>query len=84
MKWPMLKGIARYARRKLAFTKGAKDRIVFIHTPRCGGSSLRTAIEAHYPQWDRIRFNPPAARGVTRLLGLDPKKTREAIFLSTT
>jgi len=63
------------------FRRRVKDRVVFLHIPRCGGSSLRSAMAAHYPRRDRLKFAPKATRFVTQALDIDAKKVREALFL---
>jgi hypothetical protein len=64
-----------------AFRRRMRDRLVFLHIPRCGGSSLRTAMGAHFRRRERARLSPEAVRLVTDFSNETPKRAREAIFL---
>ena len=63
------------------FRRRAKDRVVFIHIPRCGGSSLRSAMAAGYGRRERLKFAPAATRFVTQAMDFDAKDVRELLFL---
>ncbi len=48
-----------------------RDRLCFMHVPKCGGSALRQALGSLYPSNDIVHFNQVSAVRVAEAVGAD-------------
>lgn len=67
---------------KNIFKREFKENIFFLHIPKCGGTSIKRAIERNYPSGDRVAMlDPVASSNAAKLFDYPTLKFRENLLL---